>query len=52
MYLPMFYDWNSIGWLGFDMCSNMAGILDSCPVFKAKDTRTQNQLHNYLKSAS
>lgn len=36
----------------FDMCSNIAGILDSCPVVKAKDARSQNQLHNYLKSAS
>ena len=51
MYLPMFYDWDSIGWL-LRYVSNIAGILDSCPVVKAKDARTQNQLHNYLKSAS
>lgn len=36
----------------FDMCSNIAGILDSYPVVKAKDARSQNRLHNYLKSAS
>ena len=36
----------------FDMCSSIAGILDSCPVVIAKDAGTQNRLHNYLKSAS
>ena len=36
----------------FDMCSSIAGILDSCPVVNSKDAGTQNQLHNYLKSAS
>ena len=31
---------------GFVMCSNMAGILDSGPLVKAKDARTQNRLRN------
>ena len=31
---------------GFVMCSNMASILDSGSVVKAKNGRTQNRLHN------